>query len=230
MVSLSEGDVLFVDEIHRLPQPAQEILYGVMEDFRLDILAGGEMGGGKMMSIPIPKFTLVGATTRPGMLAAPFRDRFHIILNLMPYDRETLSRIVSRSAEILDMRLGHNVAHEIAGRARGTPRIANRFLRRLRDYAAFHEEETLEMARVLEAFEEMGIAEDGTTETDRKYLELLRGRFAGRPVGLKTLATAMGEDEGTVEWEIEPWLVQSGFVERTTRGRVLGQRFAERLL
>jgi Holliday junction DNA helicase RuvB len=208
-------DILFLDEIHRLPIAVAEILYGAMEDFRLDILAGKD-GAGTPVSIPLPRFTLVGATTRPGQLPRPLRDRFGLDARLEPYSARDLATIVQRSAELLGMRLGVGVPEMVAVRSRGTPRIANRMLRRLRDFAG---EAVLDVGVAGHGFAFLGVDAAGLDERDRRYLACLRER--GRPVGVRTLAAVLGEDVGTIEEEIEPWLVGRGLVDRTPMGRVI---------
>ncbi len=231
LISMPAGGLLFLDEVHRLPLPAMEMLYGAMEDFRLDI-AVGDAAGARTMSLPLRRFTLVGATTRSGSLSAPFRERFALSVGLELYTPEALGGIVDRSASLLGVRLAGGVREAVARRSRGTPRIANGFLLRLRDYMDYHGEDEVTAERAAEAFSEMGVGEDGMTEIDRRYLSALTDRFGGRPVGIRTLAAALGEDAGTLEWEVEPWLVREGWVERTSRGRVPGARAdgARRLL
>ena len=215
LVSMQPHDILFLDEIHRLPIAVAEILYGAMEDYRLDILAG-EDGAGTPVSIPLPRFTLVGATTRPGQLPRPLRDRFGLDARLEPYAVCDLAIIVERSAELLGMSLGDCVPEMVAVRSRGTPRIANRMLRRLRDFVG---EAVLTGEVAGQGFAFLGVDGDGLDERDRRYLACLRER--GRPVGVKTLAAVLGEDVGTIEEEIEPWLVGRGLVDRIPQGRVI---------
>jgi Holliday junction DNA helicase RuvB len=221
LVSLSPDDVLFVDEIHRLPAAVGEVLYGPMEDFRLDIMTG-EPGGGRIVTLPLPRFTLVAATTRPGDLERPLRDRFGIDARLEPYSVPDLARIAARSAGLLGMSLVPGVAEQVAERSRGTPRIANRILRRMRDFAAACGADVVDKAVAAGAFEFLELDPRGLDSRDRAYLDALGTRFRGRPVGLSTIAAALGEDKGTLEDEVEPWLVSQGFVDRTPRGRVLG--------
>jgi Holliday junction DNA helicase RuvB len=221
LVTLQPWDVLFLDEIHRLPAICSELLYGAMEDFRLDILTG-EGPSAQAVSLPLPRFTLVGATTRPGMLPRPLRDRFGVDVRLEPYGVLDLAAIVRRSASLLSgcPPLADGIADQVAIRARGTPRIANRLLRRLRDYAAHVGAAVLDDGAAAGAWALLGIDADGLGERDRMYLGCLRER--GRPVGLGTLAAALNEERGTLEDEIEPWLVSCGLVDRTPAGRVLG--------
>jgi Holliday junction DNA helicase RuvB len=219
LVSLSPRDILFLDEIHRLPAAVCEVLYSAMEDFRIDVLAGPP-GSARPVSIPLPRFTLVGATTRPGQLPRPLRDRFGIDARLEPYSSPDLALVAERSARLLGMRLGAGAGTAVAIRARGTPRIANRLLRRLRDYAAHEGATDVDAALAGRAFEFLGIDGRGLDARDRRYLACLRDR--GRPVGVKMLAAALGEESWTIEEEIEPWLVCGGFVDRTPQGRILG--------
>lgn len=227
LVSLSPFDVLFIDEIHRLSAAVEEVLYSAMEDFRLDIMAG-DPGRPQAVTIPLPRFTLVGATTRSGMLARPLRDRFGLDVKLDLYAPEDLATVAARSAGLLGVGLGDGVAGEIAARSRGTPRIANRLLRRLRDYAQAARSEVITKPIASSAFDELEVDGDGLDALDRRYLEALGTRFRGRPVGIATIAAALGEDSGTLEDEVEPWLVQRGLVDRTPRGRVLGEAAQER--
>ena len=219
LVSLQPCCVLFVDEIHRLPPAVEEVLYGAMEDFRLDVLTG-EHGNGTPVSIGLPRFTLIAATTRPGALTRPLRDRFGLDARLEPYPEAELAMVAERSAGLLAMPLAQGVPGAIAARSRGTPRIANRLLRRLRDHAAHEGQETVTLDLAMRAFDFMEVDARGLDSRDRRYLDYLRAR--GRPVGVSTLAAALGEDAGTLEQEVEPWLVSSGLVDRTPQGRTLG--------
>jgi Holliday junction DNA helicase RuvB len=216
---LNEGDVLFVDEIHRMSRPAEEMLYMAMEDFRVDVVIG-KGPGATAIPLEIPPFTLVGATTRAGLLPSPLRDRFGFTAHLEFYEPGDLELIVRRSADLLDVRLTDDGAGEIASRSRGTPRIANRLLRRVRDYAQVRSDGvvTLEVAhRALDLFE---VDQSGLDRLDRAVLDVLCRRFAGGPVGVSTLAVAVGEERETVEEVAEPFLVRNGFLARTPRGRV----------
>ena len=229
LASLVEGDVVFVDEIHRMSPPVSEMLYTVMEDFRLDLTVG-EPGHTRAISIPLPRFTLVGATTMSGMLMGPLRDRFGINIRLSPYTEEELTEIALRSARLISLTLEEGVAGEVARRSRGTPRLVNNLLRRLQDAAA-EARVTLVGSDLAEAtFELLGIDHKGLDESDRRYLDCLRGRFRGGPVGLKALATALGEDSTTLENEIEPWLLRQGLLDRTHRGRMATETPMDRLL
>nr|WP_216653964.1 Holliday junction branch migration DNA helicase RuvB [Nocardioides sp. zg-DK7169] len=216
---MNEGDVLFVDEIHRMSRPAEEMLYMAMEDFRVDVVIG-KGPGATAIPLEIPPFTLVGATTRAGLLPGPLRDRFGFTAHLEFYEPHELDRIVHRSAGLLDVRLEPEGAAEIASRSRGTPRIANRLLRRVRDYAEVRADGlvTLEVARAaLDLYEVDAL---GLDRLDRAVLDVLCRRFGGGPVGVSTLAVAVGEERETVEEVAEPFLVRSGFLARTPRGRV----------
>jgi Holliday junction DNA helicase RuvB len=216
---LNEGDVLFVDEIHRMSRPAEEMLYMAMEDFRVDVVIG-KGPGATAIPLEIPPFTLVGATTRAGLLPGPLRDRFGFTAHLEFYEPEDLERIVHRSAGLLDVALRGDGASEISRRSRGTPRIANRLLRRVRDYAQVRADGvvTRDLARAaLELFE---VDESGLDRLDRAVLDVLCRRFGGGPVGASTLAVAVGEERETVEEVAEPFLVRRGLLARTPRGRV----------
>ena len=219
ITNLNQGDVLFIDEIHRLSRTSEEVLYSAMEDFAVDIVTGkGPMANSIHMAVP--KFTLVGATTRAGQLSAPLRDRFGILFRLEMYQPEELAQIVRRSAGILGVEAENEGILEIARRSRGTPRIANRMLKRVRDYAQVRAggKITLEVAR--EAIAMQGVDELGLDGTDRKMLACMMDKFGGGPVGLDTLAATTGEDAITIEDVYEPYLMQLGFLMRTPRGRV----------
>ncbi|WP_229662961.1 Holliday junction branch migration DNA helicase RuvB [Nocardioides phosphati] len=216
---LNEGEVLFVDEIHRMSRPAEEMLYMAMEDFRVDVIIG-KGPGATAIPLEIPPFTLVGATTRAGLLPGPLRDRFGFTGHLEFYEPHELDGIVRRSAHLLDVQLTDEGSAEIAGRSRGTPRIANRLLRRVRDYAQVRADGvvTLDVAhRALDLFEVDAL---GLDRLDRGVLDVLCRRFGGGPVGLSTLAVAVGEERETVEEVAEPFLVRNGFLARTPRGRI----------
>jgi Holliday junction DNA helicase RuvB len=218
LTNLNEGDVLFIDEIHRLNRSVEEILYPAMEDFAIDIITGkGQMAAS--YHLPLPKFTLVGATTRAGQLTAPLRDRFGVILRLELYTPEELSSIITRSADILGIEIDPEGAIELASRSRGTPRIANRFLKRVRDFAQVLNEGkvSLEIART--ALDKMEVDELGLDQNDRRMLEAMIKFYNGGPVGLETLAAAIGEEAVTIEDVYEPYLMQIGFLQRTPRGR-----------
>ncbi len=216
--SLDEGEVLFIDEIHRLARPAEEMLYIAMEDFRVDVVVGKGVGA---TSIPLdlPPFTVVGATTRAGLLPAPLRDRFGFIGHLDFYGAEELREVVRRSAVRLQVELEDLAAVEIASRSRGTPRIANRLLRRVRDWAQVRGSGALDLGAAKEALRVYEVDDRGLDRLDRAVLAALCGRFSGGPVGLSTLAVAVGEETETVETMVEPYLVREGFLLRTPRGR-----------
>ncbi|MDQ6935355.1 MAG: Holliday junction branch migration DNA helicase RuvB [Actinomycetota bacterium] len=216
---LSDGDVLFVDEIHRMSRPAEEMLYMAMEDFRVDVVIG-KGPGATAIPLEIPSFTLVGATTRTGLLPSPLRDRFGFTAHLQYYEPAELDRIVHRSARLLEVALADDGAAEIAGRSRGTPRIANRLLRRVRDYAQVRADGVVTLPVAQAALELFEVDECGLDRLDRAVLDVLCRRFGGGPVGISTLAVGVGEERETVEEVAEPFLVRSGFLARTPRGRV----------
>ena len=219
LTNLQPKDVLFVDEIHRLAPQVEEILYPAMEDYRLDILIGeGPMA--RTMKVDLPPFTLVGATTRPGLLSQPLHGRFGIALRLDFYDVDALATIVARSAGILGIRIEPEASREIGGRSRGTPRIANRLLRRLRDFAEVAGKRTLDLATAREALKRLEVDEHGFDELDRRILQTIIEKFGGGPVGVGAIAASLGEDRGTLEDLYEPFLIQAGFLQRTPRGRV----------
>ncbi len=216
---LNEGDVLFVDEIHRMSRPAEELLYMAMEDFRVDVVIG-KGPGATAIPIDIPPFTLVGATTRAGLLPGPLRDRFGFTAHLEFYEPHELDQIVHRSAGLLGVHLTAEGSREIAGRSRGTPRIANRLLRRVRDYAQVRADGVLSLPVAQAALELFEVDESGLDRLDRAVLDVLCRRFGGGPVGISTLAVAVGEERETVEEVAEPFLVRTGLLARTPRGRV----------
>ncbi|MGN0920639.1 MAG: Holliday junction branch migration DNA helicase RuvB [Cellvibrio sp.] len=220
LTNLEAGDVLFIDEIHRLSPVVEEILYPAMEDFQLDIMIG-EGPAARSIKLDLPPFTLVGATTRAGLLTAPLRDRFGIVQRLEFYNVGDLTRIVSRSAEMLGISMEQGGAAEVAKRSRGTPRIANRLLRRVRDFAEVkgNGEVTAEIAD--SALNMLKVDERGFDHMDRRLLTAMMNNFDGGPVGVESLAAAISEDRGTIEDVIEPYLIQQGFMARTPRGRVL---------
>ena len=218
LTNLSEGDVLFIDEIHRLSRSVEEILYPAMEDFAIDIVTGkGQMA--TSYHLPLPKFTLIGATTRAGQLTAPLRDRFGVVLRLEMYTPEELSKIVKRSASILKIETDDEGALEIASRSRGTPRIANRLLKRVRDFAQVMNGGKITYTVAKEALDKLEIDELGLDANDRRLLESMITFYNGGPVGLETLAAAIGEEAITIEDVYEPFLMQIGFLSRTPRGR-----------
>ncbi len=219
LTTLSENDVLFIDEIHRLSKNVEEILYPALEDYTLDIVIGTGPSA-KSIRIDLPKFTLIGATTKAGSLTTPLRDRFGIIHKLELYSPEDLSIIVKRSANILGVGIDDVSAMEIARRSRGTPRIANRLLKRVRDYAAVLGDGDITLKIAKYALNQLEIDELGLDETDRKILEIMINQYQGRPVGLETIATTIGDEVDTIEDVYEPYLIQIGFISRTPRGRI----------
>ncbi len=223
--NLEPGDVLFIDEIHRLPPAVEEILYPAMEDFQLDLLIG-QGPSARSIRIDLPRFTLVGATTRAGLLTSPLRDRFGWSARLDYYPAEQLEDVLARSARLLGVELAPSAGAEIAQRSRGTPRIANRLLRRVRDFAAVGagEGDAIDGELARYALERLDVDEAGFDKLDRALLLTLIEKFEGGPVGLETLAAALGEDKGTLEDLIEPFLIQGGFLDRTPRGRVATRR------
>lgn len=222
LTNLSEGDVLFIDEIHRLPRTVEEILYPAMEDFSIDIITGkGQMA--TSYHLPLPKFTLVGATTRAGQLSAPLRDRFGVVLRLEMYTPEELSKIIVRSAAILGIYIDKDGALEIASRSRGTPRIANRLLKRVRDFALVESQEEIDFETAKMALNKLDIDELGLDANDRRMLKTMIEFYKGGPVGIETLASAIGEESVTIEDVYEPYLMQIGFISRTPRGRIVNR-------
>ncbi|MGQ9735221.1 MAG: Holliday junction branch migration DNA helicase RuvB [Thermaceae bacterium] len=217
--SLDEGDILFIDEIHRLSRPAEEHLYPAMEDFKMDIVVG-QGPAARTLRLDLPRFTLIGATTRPGLLTSPLRSRFGIVEHLEFYSVEELALAIQRDAEKLGLEVEEEAAKEIGRRSRGTMRIAKRLFRRARDFAEVAGERRLSLRRTLEALEAMGLDGLGLEGKDREILKTLILRFGGGPVGLQTLATALAEDPGTLEEVYEPYLIQLGLLKRTPRGRV----------
>lgn len=219
VTNLQEGEMLFIDEIHRLPAPVEEILYSAMEDFHVDIVIG-QGPAARTMKFEVPRFTLIGATTRAGLLTAPLRARFGIVHRLDFYDVESLTVIVERSSDILRIPIDADAAIEIARRSRGTPRIANRLLRRVRDFAEVRHEGTVTLEIAREALRMLEVDEYGLDEIDRKLLTAIIERFGGGPVGVNAVASSIAEDRGTIEDLYEPYLIQIGFLQRTPRGRV----------
>ena len=219
LTNLEEGDVLFIDEIHRLNPAIEEILYPAMEDYNLDIMIG-QGTAARSIKLELPKFTLIGATTRPGLITAPLRGRFGIIFNLDFYRIDDLQTIVTRSAGILSVEIDENGAHEIARRSRGTPRIANRLLRRVRDFAEVDHDGRITEPIANDALNRMEVDTYGLDEMDRKFLLTIIEKFDGGPVGLGTIAAALHEEKDSIEEIIEPYLMQIGFLNRTPRGRM----------
>lgn len=220
LTNLEAGDVLFIDEIHRLNPMIEEILYPAMEDFQLDIMIG-EGPSARSIKLDLPPFTLVAATTRAGLLTSPLRDRFGIVQRLEFYNVADLTTIVSRSARLLNVAMTDEGALEIARRSRGTPRIANRLLRRVRDYAQVKGDGTVTADMAQNALNMLDVDKRGLDNLDRRYLEVLQERFDGGPAGVESIAATLAEDRGTLEDVIEPYLIQQGFVVRTARGRIL---------
>jgi Holliday junction DNA helicase RuvB len=223
LTNLGEDDVLFIDEIHRLNRSVEEILYPAMEDFALDIIIG-KGPSAKSIRLDLSRFTLIGATTRIGLLTSPLRDRFGVILNLELYDEESLKKIVKRSSKVLNIKIDDEGALEIAQRSRGTPRVANRILKRVRDYAQVVENGVITKEVAENALKMMEIDKLGLDSTDKKMILTIVENFNGGPVGLDTLAAATGEEKETIEDVYEPYLIQIGFLNRTPRGRVLTRK------
>jgi len=217
--SLDEGDVLFIDEIHRLSRQAEEHLYPAMEDFKMDIVIG-QGPAARTLRLDLPRFTLIGATTRPGLLTSPLRSRFGIVEHLSLYTVEELAQAIQRDARLLGLEVEEEAAKELGRRSRGTMRIAKRLFRRVRDFAEVAREGRITLERTLEALQALGLDELGLEKRDREILEALILRFGGGPVGLQTLATALSEDPGTLEEVYEPYLIQLGLLKRTPRGRM----------
>lgn len=218
--ALTENDVLFIDEVHRMARAAEELLYLAMEDFRVDVMVG-KGPGATSISLDIAPFTLVGATTRSGMLPTPLRDRFGFTAFLEYYTDAELSLVVQRSAKLIGLNIEADATHYLAQRSRGTPRIANRLLRRVRDFAQVHSKPQVDVQAVIDTLELFDIDARGLDRIDRKYLKLLANQFSGRPTGLSTLAVAIGEEPDTIESVVEPYLIRLGFISRTPRGREL---------
>jgi Holliday junction DNA helicase RuvB len=220
LTSLEERDVLFIDEIHRLNAAVEEILYPALEDFRLDIVVG-QGPAARTLTLDLPPFTLVGATTRTGLLTTPLRDRFGMTFRLGYYEAGELAEIVCRSARILDVSITDEAADEIARRSRGTPRVANRILRRVRDVAQVRHAGEITSEISAEALELLEVDQEGLERIDRELLQAIVHKFGGGPVGLSTLAVSLGEEPDTIEDVYEPYLLQLGFIQRTPRGRIV---------
>ena len=217
--NLQEGDVLFVDEIHRLNRQVEEVLYPAMEDYEFDIMIG-KGATARSIRLELPKFTLVGATTRAGLLSAPLRDRFGVVSHLEFYSVKELETIIIRSASVLNVDIDTKGAHELARRSRGTPRLANRLLKRVRDFAQVKYDGRITGEVADYALNLLDVDKDGLDRNDRLILQTIIGKFGGGPVGIETLAASIGEDSGTLEDVYEPYLIQNGFINRTPRGRV----------
>ena len=226
--TLEAGDILFIDEIHRLPKTVEEVLYPAMEDFAIDIVVGKEQGA-RSIRLDLPPFTLVGATTRMGSISSPLRDRFGIISKLEYYDEDELSQIVSRTAKVFDTSINIDAVHEIARRSRGTPRIANRLFRRVRDFAQVLNDGVIDLDTTKAALNRLKIDPIGLDDVDIRYLKGIIERYHGGPVGLEAIASAIGEEAVTIEDVYEPYLLQIGFINRTARGRVVSSLAYEHL-
>ena len=218
LTGLEEGDVLFVDEIHRLSTVVEEYLYSAMEDFRIDIMIDSGPNA-RSIQLNLNKFTLVGATTRSGLLSAPLRSRFGITSRVDYYDADTLKKIIKRSSKILNTKIDEDAAHEIARRSRGTPRIANALLRRVRDFAQVKGNGNIDLKISRYGLQALNVDENGLDEMDNRILSSIIEKFSGGPVGITTIATSVGEDAGTIEEVYEPYLIQEGYLKRTPRGR-----------
>lgn len=223
LTNLEAGDVLFIDEIHRLSPVIEEILYPAMEDYQLDIMIG-EGPAARSIKLDLPPFTLVAATTRAGLLSAPLFDRFGIVQRLEFYNVADLTTIVKRSARLLGVRMDDGGAQEVAHRSRGTPRIANRLLRRVRDYAEIKSDGVATAEIASAALDMLAVDKQGLDQLDRRYLSVLSDRFHGGPAGVEALAAAMAEDRGTLEDVIEPYLLQQGYIQRTSKGRIISDK------
>jgi len=223
LTNLSPKDVLFIDEIHRLSKIIEEVLYPAMEDFALDIVIG-KGPSARSVRLELPQFTLIGATTRIGLMSSPLRDRFGALHRLRFYNEEELQKIVERSCNILAIKIDNKAAREVARRARGTPRIANRLLKRARDFAQVNKQGMISLETVQQALDQQGVDRFGLTREDCQLLGLICTQFSGGPVGIKTLCAALSEDSGTIEEVLEPYLMQIGFLKKTARGRVATEK------
>jgi len=228
LTSLSEGDVLFIDEIHRMPRYIEEVLYSAMEDFTLDIIINSDSSS-RSVKIDLPPFTLVGATTRIGDLSSPLRDRFGIISHLDYYSIEDLIKIVKRTSKVFDIEIEDNAALELAKRSRGTPRIANRLLKRVRDFTLVNELDTITEEITKSSLDKLKVDSEGLDELDHKLLNTIITKFNGGPVGIDALASSIGEEKATIEDVYEPFLLQNGYLKRTNRGRVATEKAYEHL-
>ena len=224
--SLEPGDVLFIDEIHRVPRFIEEILYPAMEDFTLDIIIGSE-GSTRNIKIDLPPFTLVGATTKAGDLTSPLRDRFGIVNKLQYYTEEELTSIINRTSKVLGSSIDEEAAKSLATRSRGTPRIANKLFRRVRDFALVEGKSVIDLDVTNKALDRLKIDKIGLDETDKEILLTIIDKFNGGPVGIESLATAVGEETSTIEDMYEPFLIQKGMIKRTSRGRIATQKAYE---
>ena len=228
LTSLQEGDVLFIDEIHRMPRYIEEVLYSAMEDFTLDIIINGDSSS-RSVKIDLPPFTLVGATTRIGDLSSPLRDRFGIISHLDYYSIDDLIKIVKRTSKVFDIEIEDNAALELAKRSRGTPRIANRLLKRVRDFTLVNELDTITEEITKSSLDKLKVDGEGLDELDHKLLNTIITKFNGGPVGIDALASSIGEEKATIEDVYEPFLLQNGYLKRTNRGRVATEKAYEHL-
>lgn len=226
--TLEPGDVLFIDEIHRMPRYIEEILYPAMEDFELDVIIGSE-GNSRNIKIDLPPFTLVGATTRAGDISSPLRDRFGIVSKLNYYTEEELKQIITRTSRVLDFKIEDEAAEELAKRSRKTPRIANRLFKRVRDFALVSGDAIITKEMTAKSLNKLNVDAEGLDAIDIEYLEALILKFNGGPVGVETIATSIGEETSTIEDVVEPYLLQEGFVKRTPRGRIATQKAYQHL-
>lgn len=220
LTSLKKGDLLFIDEIHRLNKTVEETLYSAMEDFMLDIVLG-KGPSARSVRLKLQKFTIVGATTRIGLISGPMRDRFGIVQQVDFYENDKLAQIVERTAELLGVKIEPEAAVEIAKRSRGTPRVANRLLKRVRDYAQVNNDKQISLAEAKNALEKLGVDELGLSDADRKYLDIVKKQYNGGPVGVENIAAALTEDVETIADVYEPFLMKKGLIKRTSRGRVI---------
>lgn len=221
--TLEPGDVLFIDEIHRMPRYIEEILYPAMEDFELDIIIGSE-GNSRNIKIDLPPFTLVGATTRAGDISSPLRDRFGIVSKLNYYTQEELSQIIKRTSKVLDFTIDDDAALELARRSRKTPRIANRLFKRVRDFALVSGNSVITKEITDESLKRLNVDKEGLDTIDIEYIQAIINKFNGGPVGVETIATSIGEEVSTIEDVVEPYLLQEGFIKRTSRGRIATEK------
>jgi Holliday junction DNA helicase RuvB len=219
LTGLKKGDLLFIDEIHRLNKIVEETLYNVMEDYALDIILG-KGPSARTVRLNLPKFTIVGATTRIGLISSPMRDRFGLVQQIDFYEDQNLGQIIMRTADVLGVEIEKAAAEEIARRSRGTPRIANRLLRRVRDYAQINGDGKITMSEAVLALNKLGVDELGLSDADRRYLDVVKNQYSGGPVGVENLAAALTEDVGTITDVYEPFLMKKGLIRRTNRGRV----------
>ena len=222
LTTIKKGTVLFIDEIHRLVKDVEEYLYSAMEDFYIDVMTGEGLGA-RSVRFKLPPFTLIGATTKVGLLKAPFRDRFGIVERLVYYDEDSLQTIIQRSSQFLNLEVDEGSARVIASRSRGTPRVANRLLKRVRDYMQVKNYKKLDTKIVQEGLSYLGVDDRGLTDMDVRILKLIQKEFNGGPIGIDALASSLGEDVSTIEDVYEPFLVQQGLIQRTPKGRVLSE-------